>query len=1373
MKAKFHTRSIICTILLFAFSQAYSQQENYPKYIFKDLNQIPTQRAVASISQDDEGFLWMGTNGLGLFKYNGLDYSYYRYNESDSTNLGNSLINTTYVDDENRLWVGTAKGLDLYNNESDGFVNIDLLKNDNSSNISVHAILQDKNGDLLTGTHQHGLFKIDKKNLQVSISSIEGIDEVRNLLINSIIDFDDKIIVGTDQGVFEYKSKTNSLKLLSLATLKGNEEIHSHVKTMETDDKGSVWLGTTSQGLIKIDKNENGRYRIEKYKITTKRVLSLLSTPRKTILCGTENDGLFEINTSGEIIHHYTNSKYDNSDIKSNSIWSLFLDDQERIWVGYYNNGIGVYDKFFDKFKDIESKPNDTNSLQSSSVTSIVKDDQDQLWIGMDGGGVDVYNTSTGKLVHLLNTKNPIANGLNSPDVQTLFKDSNGNIWVGTWDYGIYFLEKGSKSFKNYSVKTTDGEMKTNRVLSFSEDSKGTIWIGTFSRGIHSFDPRTNKFKSYDQSPFDQERMSYSDVRRIYVDSEDHIWIGGNEGLFKLKVNNNTYKLESLSSRFYNNIDHSYTSLVLDIYEDSSKNIWIGTDGAGLCRYDMDSDTFHWMDSDIDFDKVTVSSIIEDPSGAIWAAGNNGLAKINLEKKSVKNFTTNDGLLSNDFNNNSAFKDSDGLLYFGSYEGINYFDPQNLPIYKTEPEVYLSDLKIFNQKVIPGSKNSPLSKVISQTDDISLKHDQSVFTIDFASIDYTRPEKIEFAYYLEGFEESWNYVKNSRSATYTNLPAGNYIFKVKAANSDGIWNEDYKALGIEILKPWWFTNLAISIYVFLSILILLTSIKIINSRIQIKRAIAKERERHLQEELLNDKKIQFFTNISHEFRTPLTLILNPLNDIIKEASSPNKFKEKLKIIHRNTSRLNRLIDELLDFRKLQLNDMPLDVSEFHVKEFLNTILDHFEEEAHNRNIALSLDIEDSLANVWADKGKLEKIIFNILSNAFKSTANNGIITLKSRIKPEHNFKALDGISYPALEISIEDTGKGIEKEELSKIFKRFYQIKDRNEQYYNGTGIGLEVVKSFVDLHKGDIEVESEIDVGTKFIVILPHKEEFYEKETSIKTVDSNKTKNVQTPINPESVNKLENNKNTLLIVEDNLELRSYLHQELKSEYKIYLAEDGEKGIQQATKYVPDVIISDVIMPKMNGYEFCKQLKENLKTSHIPVLMLTAKAMSEDWIDGLKSGADVYLNKPFEMPILHSHLKQLIYNRKLLFSKYMAPFTDNEIDFDGSSLDQEFLTSIINFIKANLGDQNLNVEKLADEFNLSRSQLYRKLKALTGITTNELLRKIRLERAKELIEENKTVTIGEISYIVGFSSASYFTKCFKEFYGVSPNELNQ
>lgn len=1356
----------------------FSQETLFPKYKFETIKNTITQRAVSTISQDQEGFIWMGTNGLGLNRYNGIDYVSYQFSGSDSTSISNSLIHSTFVDSRNRLWVGTEVGLDLYDRDFDNFRHIELLPENGYGTVtSVQAIIEIADGSILVGTHQRGLFRIDPYTLKASIIPIRGIENASYLLINAIAKFDNKILIGSNMGVLEVEQVDNEFaKPLRFKTLNGETEISTSIETMQVDSQGSVWIGTTQKGIIKIDGNENGRYELETFNITGKRIMSLLETPRKTILCGTENAGMFEMDRNGSVINHYVNRKFEEGDLKSNSIWDLFLDNKNRIWISYYNNGLGLYDTFFDKFQDIESKTNYVNSLQSSSVTGISEDGKGRLWIGMDGGGIDVYDNMSKTFTHLLDKENPIATGLDAPDVQTIYRDSKGNLWVGTWNFGIYYLEKGSNEFINYSMDNTDGVLQTNRILSFSEDADGILWIGTFSSGIYSLDPSSNKITSYTNTNFLVNKIAYSDVRSVYVDSEDNIWIGGNAGLFKLTKTKNNIKIEVLTHRLREGLQtgNNFTGLVLQIYEDSKKNIWIGTDATGLYKYDMRKDSFNWINPP-GFNKVTVSSIIEDESGNLWVAGNNGLSKIDPSSSSVSNFSINDGLLTNDFNNNAAFKNDEGILFFGSYEGINYFAPKKLSLNSITSDVYLSDLKLFNKRVEPGQKDSPLEKVLSQTEEITLKHNQSVFTIDYAPIDFTRPEEIYYAYFLEGFENDWNYVQNTRSATYTNLPAGDYTFKVKAANSDGVWNKNFATLDITILRPWWLTKWAFMLYSFITIVLTYFIFQFFDARLKSKRLIVKEREKYLQEQSLNNKKIQFFTNISHEFRTPLTLILSPLEDILNEENLPANVKKKHGIIHKNASRLKRLIDELMDFRKLQFNEIPLFLSNFNAVALIDDIMEHYNDEAQQRNIALSLENKFDSLQISADRNKLEKIIFNLLSNAFKSTPNNGIITVTLSVKKSYNFKLLEkGATTDALEIGIEDTGKGINPDEVNKIFDRFYQIKELDQQYFGGTGIGLEVVRSFVELHSGEINVESEIGVGTKFKILIPLLNNqigtIAEGNLNISSEPTEQLKEQRQIDIDKLLNTSQENKKTVLIVEDNIELSTYIKEELNKEFEIVLAENGEKGLELAFKILPDVIISDVLMPLMNGIEFCQKIRKDLRTSHIPILMLTAKTTSDDWVDGLESGADVYMNKPFEMKVIKSHINQLIGNRELLFAKYLGEDYTKILESDINSQDRQFILNIIGHINKNVSEPNLNVERLAEDFFLSRSQLYRKIKALTGSTANELIRKIRLNKAKELIE-NTNHSIGAICDFVGFSSPSYFSKSFKEYFGVLPTDL--
>ena len=919
--------------------------------------------------------------------------------------------------------------------------------------------------------------------------------------------------------------------------------------------------------------------------------------------------------------------------------------------------------------------------------------------------------------------------------------------------------------------------------MAIAEDSRGVIWIGTFSNGLHYFNAKESKFHHCNTKPFQVNGEMNSDVRTVLADSDDVIWVGSTTGLFKVMTRDFiTFSVTSFRDKMSEKLkNHKSTHTINTLYQAKNKEIWIGTDGAGLFSYNKKSDVLQWFINFKGLSEKSVASIVESNDGFIWLSGKKGITKLDLKNKTTVNYSTDDGLLSTDFNNNSVLKDeNNGWLYFGSYKGLYYLNPKNVVKSKKEFPVYFSDFKLFNKSVIPLEKDSPLVKVISQTKKIILKHDQSVFTIDFIGVNYSFPAKNEYAYYLEGFEDSWNYVGNKQSATYTNLAPGNYVFKVKATEKNGIWNQKPLELQIEILPPWWKTSFAYLFY----LLILLAAVYFVNqyfqNRFKEQQMIQFERQKTIQIEKLNNKKLQFFTNISHEFRTPLTLIINPLADILKNKNLdlPQGVLSKLQTIQKSSDRLSRLINELMDFNQLQFNKMTLQVQQIEVVSFTKEIVSFFDEEASSRRIDLRFESNKEEFKDWISPKMLEKIIFNVISNAFKVTPDDGKITVKIKV-----FDTLDNFpligpdaNYPFFEINIEDTGAGLDKKDIKKIFDRFYQVNNLNKAYYGSTGIGLEVVRGFIELHKGKIEVESELGVGTIFKLLFPIGKDFFDEnevleEEFVREKKENFIPSKREVKEPTNDDEEQLRTHTILIVEDNVELRNYLKSELKRDYKVLVAENGQIGLDIALEKLPDLILTDVIMPVMNGLDLCKNIKVNLKTSHIPLLMLSVKALVEDKLEGIDSGADLYLSKPFDMDILRSSLAQLITSRQIMFNKFYNGITKNA-KAKTTTLDNEFIQKALNYINENISETELSVEILASEVFLSRSQLYRKIKTLTGVSVNEFIRNVRLEKAKELIEFGND-NINEISYKVGFSSPSYFTKCFKEKFGYLPTHNNK
>jgi len=1362
-------------ILLFFLSitNPLFSQGKFDSYQFRSIQETASKRAVSSIIQDKNDFIWIGTSGAGLYRYDGVNYFGYKYDNKPGS-VNSNFIYSTFIDSKNNLWVGTDQGLCLYNRDLDNFTRInieDAITQGYTQPITIKTIIEDNNGNLYLGAYGFGLFKLNIKTLKASLVHSKVLDKPNFLIKSSVKNKQGIIYLGTSYGLLEIDTNGKAKQVYKDKFKR--EPLTSDIESLVIDKFGYLWMGTTENGLIKI-KPETDNYQFENYAITKNKILSIVQSSLAYIVCGTENDGLLVVNYKGEVLKKYLHSKYNSASLKSNSVWSLYEDREKRLWLGYFNKGLGVFDKPNNKFNSLESLANNENSLQTSYVTSVAKDKKGNLLISNEGGGLDIYNLANKSFIHVNKTNQSYYSGLDAVDIQVIFIDSRQNIWLGSWDRGIYFLKNGTSRFVNYNTANTPG-LKSNRIFSFSEDSKGRIWIGTFIKGLHYFDNKNNTFVHCDSEPFVKNGLDNAFIRKVFVDSDNVLWVGTILGLYQINIKDESgFKVTKMRDAMFGGINKNNSiQIILSIYESNDKTIWIGTDTQGLFSYNKKTKTFSNYDDFPGFDEKSIRAIISDNNGALWLSGGSGLTKLDLKNRKSTNFNKDDGLIDNDFNNNAVYKDGNGELYFGGYEGVNYFNPNEIKKAEKAPRLYFSDFKLFNKSVKPNEEGSPLSKVISQTQEITLNYTQSVFTIEYVGINYNYSKKNQYAYYLEGFEKDWNYVGNNRTATYTNLAPGNYTFKVKSANADGTWSGNQLELKIKVLPPWWKTIWAYLIYSSILIFLILYLNKIYQNRFKAKQAIILEKEKNIQLEKLNNKKLQFFTNISHEFRTPLTLIINPLEDILKSKKISPEIYNKLKIVHKSSDRLSRLINELMDFNKLEFNKISLQAKKVEVVSFTEAVIGYFYEEASARNIAVNFESPVDELEDWLDPKMLEKILFNIISNAFKFTPDNGSIHISINTSETENELIIDGNKVPSFSITIADTGSGIRKKDLNKIFDRFYQVNNLNKEYYGSTGIGLEVVKEFVELHKGKIEVESQLGQGTSFKITFPLGSSLYKGSEIIdqKYKIEHKNELLSEPVQ----NEIEYNSETetqkaytILIVEDNTELRNYLKEELSKSYKVITAENGQKGYDLAVQKLPDLIITDVIMPVMDGLELCKKIKGDLKTSHIPLLMLSAKAMVKDRLEGIDSGADMYLSKPFELDILKSSLAQLITSRQIMFKKFYSGITKQGKE-KTTSLDNDFIQKILHFINENISEPELTVELLSSKIFLSRSQLYRKIKTLTGVSVNEFIRSVRLEKAKQLIEQGNN-NINEISFKVGFTSPSYFAKCYKIKYGHLPTQ---
>lgn len=1372
--------SVLCFFCFFAFAKAQIDVTNLN---FLPIKEEVSKKPISTILQDDQGFIWIGTRGSGLYRYDGVNFESYKQVWGDSTSLNSNQIFTMYLDHKDNLWVGTDAGLTIFNREQKTFLDIGGVASAVQGFTTVSAIIEDQDGHLIAGSYDDGLFKINRGDYTSSKIKMSQELKEKKFFINDLeMGVDGDWFVATSIGLLKYDLKTNSVVPYKSSTLSTQnlEILRSSIESLHKDPLGNLWVGTWQEGLLKL--NLNNPTQVTSFPVTNEKIFCLTSFEDK-ILLGTENDGLFVLSNEGKILHNYTENGNYNGSVKSNSIWSIFIDNKKRIWLGYYNQGVDLYNPLHSKFGTIDALVGKTNVAQSSPITDIVVDNQGLLRISTFNT-VFSYDPLT-KDFKDINENIQIKTGF-EPDIgiESLFVDSRDNFWIGTWSSGLYFLEAGSQKFLNFTKETTKGALRTNTIRGFAEDSKGRVWMASFLSGLHYYDPISKSFNHCNNASFASSGLSSSDVKTIIIDSYDTIWVGSTNGLYKITdLGNSTFEAENMKPKM-ERVHQNHPSLhnILSLYETEDGSIWIGTEGMGLLRYKYEEDAFYNQNLLLNIEEKTVNGIVEDDQHNLWICGDLGVSKLDLTTNEVTNFTTYDGLLSHYFRNGVVAKDSSGELYFGNQLGVNYINPSDYKTNKNEPLLYLTDLKLFNKSITPLEKGSVLKKSISETDSIELKYDQNFFSIDFVGVNYTRAEKNEYSYILEGFDEQWNYVGSTKNASYTGLNSGQYTFKLKAANNDGVWTETPLQLYIRVTPPWWKSAVAYLFYFLFALISCGAVYSFSKRRFREKQGALLERNKRLQEEELHQVKLKFFTNISHEFRTPLTLIINPISDLVKKENKnlPKRVNDKLKIIHKNSYRLSLLINELMDFRKLQSNKLQILPKEIDVVKTLKNILLFFKEEKKKRNISLKLETTLSELQAYVDPGMFEKIIFNILSNAFKVTPDGGLIKIvldKKNMLPSSTSRE----NPECFVISVKDSGSGLDQKEYNKIFNRFYQVSTNNKNYYGSTGIGLEMVKDYITLHNGTIEVKSKIGKGAKFIMTFPLIKPSSLSDTQV-TPQSIK-QNTPTLPRIETANTkdhparglaplAQNKKHTVLIVEDNIELREYVQNELCSRYNTLVASNGKEGFEIALEKQPDIIITDVVMPLVDGIELCKNIKTDIATSHIPLIILTAKAMVKDRIRGVDSGADGYLSKPFDMDLLKSMINQIISNRKLLFDKYVSHKTKAQPKTvpSATALDDAFLKRVIHLINEHIDDQNLNVENLADQLRLSRSQLYRKIKVVTGFSASEFLRKVRLEKARELLQSAHNYNISEVTYKVGFSSPSYFTKCFKREFGYLPTE---
>ncbi len=1363
-------------MLFFLYTNINAQQ---PQLRFRHLTQENGLKNsnVYCFDQDANGFIWIGTEG-GLFRYDGFRFKAYNYDPADSNSLNSNVVFTILVQPEGKIWIGTYKGLMLYNESSDRFIDFNLSdKYLPNQPVPVNKIVKAPGDEIWIGAQDIGILIYNTKT--------QTFDEIKSGRINRLIKnnsvsslfFDSKNdcwISTISDGVYKCSYDGTRVKAFNFMDYFGSNPICNEVLDVYESKTGEIWIATRGCGIFHLV-NE----RIKNYTYDARNENSLGSN--EVYDFWEDKSGLIWISTSGgginiynpktdkfSRIKHRTNDKYS---LLNDNIRASFEDNQGNLWLSSFQAGVNIHINTPYKFNHFLFSTEESTEYKSSTALSFYKD-KDVVWVGTDGGGLKKISRSTGNVVTYLPGDSYIPDRV----VMTIYKDYQGIYWLGTYLNGLVRFTPSTGEFYSYTHKFGDDQsLSYNYVTSIMEDKNGNFWVGTNGGGLNLFDKTTNKFTVFKSSETDLFNSIVSNyVNVLQEDYNGEIWIGTYWGLSRFNV-------RDFSFRNYLCIRHELGCLsdnvVLSMLRDSRDRLWVGT-RMGLNLYDREKDNFTVFTENDGLAGNTINGILEDGNGNLWISTDNGISLFNPTLKSIINFSAEDGLQGNEFFRNSCFKSLDGELFFGGYNGFNSFHPDSIIERHYEPKVVITELQILDKEIPIGPASNGrtiLEKNITQTTSLDLRYSDKSITLSFSAIDFIEGAKNVYAYKLDGFDEDWKFTSREHAfATYTNLSPGYYKLLIKAGKRELIDSiKTYTTLSIRIRPPVWRTWWAYAIYLFIVVYLVYYFWRLSIQRLQERNEIKIEKMKREQVESVTQARMVFYTNISHEIRTPLTLIIGPLEQLLRKGKEIQPYKKQLDIMLKNARRLLRLINQLLDFRKIEMQKMQLKAEYADIVRFIRDIVYSFEEYAVEKNIEFKFLSQTETCKIWFDPDKMDKIMFNLLSNAFKYTPDKGKISVE--IKNRVMLGSVDDMKF--VEIIVSDSGKGIPQKDIDKVFERFFQGRIPENGLQQGWGIGLSLTKAFVEQHKGKIFVDSIENAGSIFKVYFPLGDDHLtieERTLSDEPVQNKyihlsatglsdgrgKAEKDPIPVKPQAYN--------ILIVEDNLDLREYMMLELSEVYNCFEATNGKEGYEMAIKLMPDLIMSDILMPIMDGRQLCRSIKENIITNHIPVILLTAKTETEDQIEGFEAGADAYVMKPFRADQLIASINSIIENRRRIRDK-LNILGNHSKSGSHNTVEDRFISKIDGIINKNLAESKFGVNELAQELGMSRVHLHRKLKAIADIGPNEYIRKIRLQKAAQLLLK-KELPISEISTQVGFSSTTYFSSCFKEHFNLSPRE---
>lgn len=1391
-----------------------------------------SQNTVRTILVDKKGFVWAGTLD-GLNRYDGYRIVSFKPQAGNPNSLNDHRIKNVYQDRDGYLWIKTYKNeFSCYNPESESFV----YYPGQSTPFFSKNYYESKQGDIWLWGEKNECMRIrkDGKNFRAKIFSTSNVknagdqnnflfeDSQRNVWIgksngicliqidktidlfpgkytfSKAIEVSGKVYFTTLQSIlviYDLKKKTFSLKKMATSALKNIVALPSN--ELFLIDKSKVYTynvltNTLSQSLWQKDPDLKGEIeyiedskkgiwfynqtgnvwyyncqtkQVKKLNLIPNEIIRVIDSERYNVLI--DKKGFYWITTYGNGLFCYNpktgnlvNYSYqpDKNSLPSNYLLSIDQDRYGNLWIG--SEFTGIIKVVRPNYEISITRPEENNSLgRNNNVRSLVVSSANEIWIGTKKGNLYVYDN------HI---ENPVCIKENITPY-SFCEDGRGRMWVGTKGYGLYIFDaRTKKELAHYYPESQTGSvLKQNTVFNILKDNKNRIWLALFSGGIALVNEGEKEI-SFNYFFEGQGNMSY--VRRLLQDRQGVIWAGTSDGIVKFNPdkflkdpkNFQSYRLD-LNNKLSLNCNDVKT-----IYQDRDGQIWIGTAGGGLSLYvpatQKMPEHFDALTAQEGLSGNIVSAIMEDKKGHLWVSTENGINRFDKKSHSFVNYFFSGKTYGNHFNENVNAKKANGEMLWGSLDGLVAFNPESFVPNTNTPSVTLTNLLVNGQAFPVNEENSTDGKSISYSRKIKLNYQQNTFTIEFSTLSLDDPDRNSYTYILEGFDKQWSQVGKANFATYKNMSPGKYIFKVKGCNSDGIWNDKYTEIEIVITPPFWRSTIAYLIYFVLCVLAAYFALRLAWKFNKLNNDIELEKK-------LTNHKLRFFTNISHEFRTPLTLIHGAVESLNEMENVPQSVQKQIRVLSKNSDNLSRLIEQLLEFRKLQNKILTLDLSETDIVAFSREIFSGFQELALQKGINYTFSSNLDTYRMYIDRRKVDKIFYNLLSNAFKFTSRNGKVEFKVNVDESEKL----------LQVEVRDNGIGIPKEKQSMLFSRFMQINFSS----SGTGVGLSLCKDFVDAHKGTIWYEDNPEGGSVFHVSLGMDASVYEDAKFVPAEQEQKSafpENIfietdivpeeNTEVNLPDVDDATISNFKLLVIDDNDDIRHFLQDEFSKYFMVDIAEDGKHGLDKAMEYSPDMIICDVMMPEMDGFEVTRQMKQNFETCHIPIILLTAHSSTEHQLEGFESGADAYMTKPFSLKMLKTRVFKMIEQREQLKKRF-----SNEYVLDGNLItyndkDKDFYDSIEQILDENYSKPDFSVDKFAELAKVRRTVFYKKLKGITGLSPNELIKMKRLKKAAEMLIEGN-LTVSEISYKVGFEDPFYFSKCFKTQFNCSPSKYGE